>query len=263
MKLSIITINYNNLEGLKRTYDSVVSQTCQDFEWIIIDGGSTDGSKEFIEEHQDKFAYWCSEPDRGVYHAMNKGIAQAKGEYLNFMNSGDCFVDNKVVEEFIALGWDEDYIAGDVILDGEENKVRTSPIEDELDFIYMKVGGLFHQSSFMHRDLFERFGFYDENMKIAADWKFAFDILIINNCSYRHWDRKVADYDTSGISGLDGNLELHIAERAKVLSQYKRIISSIEKRDKRIRELDLPVMMIFRQKACKKLKSWFHLVKCM
>ena len=92
MLVSIITVNFNNLEGLKRTYESVVSQTFTDYEWIVIDGGSTDGSREFIEQHQDRFAYWCSEKDNGIYHAMNKGIRQAKGEYLNFMNTGDILV---------------------------------------------------------------------------------------------------------------------------------------------------------------------------
>ena len=78
MKLSIITINYNNKAGLQKTIDSVVAQTWRDFEWIIIDGGSTDGSKELIEQYQQHFAYWCSEPDKGVYNAMNKGIDKAK-----------------------------------------------------------------------------------------------------------------------------------------------------------------------------------------
>ena len=113
MKLSIITVNLNNLEGLKKTYESVVCQTFTDYEWIVIDGGSTDGSREFIEQHQDKFAYWCSEPDKGIYNAMNKGIMRAKGEYLNFMNSGDCFacketlagVFNKPRKEDILYGY--------------------------------------------------------------------------------------------------------------------------------------------------------------
>ena len=85
MKLSIITINYNNKEGLQRTIDSVIGQTWHDFEWIIIDGGSKDGSKELIEQYQQYFAYWCSEPDKGVYNAMNKGIKHAQGEYLLFL----------------------------------------------------------------------------------------------------------------------------------------------------------------------------------
>lgn len=81
MKLSIITINYNNLQGLRNTFQSVISQTWQEFEWIVIDGGSTDGGKELLEEHQEKFSYWVSEPDKGIYNAMNKGISHANGEY--------------------------------------------------------------------------------------------------------------------------------------------------------------------------------------
>ena len=137
MKLSIITINYNNLEGLKRTYESVVSQTCQDFEWIIIDGGSTDGSKEFIEEHRDKFAYWCSEPDKGIYNAMNKGISKAKGEYLNFMNSGDEYADERVIEEFIDTKWEEDVILGDAFFVGEFETEKIHPEEQDLDFDFL------------------------------------------------------------------------------------------------------------------------------
>lgn len=98
-KLSIITINFNNLEGLKKTAESVINQTWKDFEWIIIDGGSTDGSKEYIINLNDNLnhvgwnpiTYWCSKPGKGIYNAMNKGIAKASGDYLNFMNSVNCF----------------------------------------------------------------------------------------------------------------------------------------------------------------------------
>ena len=92
-KFSIITINYNNLEGLKRTVESVVNQTWQEFEYIVIDGGSTDGSAVYIESQKDKFDYWVSEPDKGIYNAMNKGIKVATGEYLLFLNSGDELID--------------------------------------------------------------------------------------------------------------------------------------------------------------------------
>ena len=92
MTLSIITINYNNLEGLKKTIESVCSQTYRDYEWIVIDGGSTDGSRELIEENKSHIHYWVSEPDNGIYHAMNKGIAQAKGDYCQFLNSGDYYI---------------------------------------------------------------------------------------------------------------------------------------------------------------------------
>ena len=118
VKLSIITVNLNNLEGLKRTYESVVCQTFTDYEWIVIDGGSTDGSREFIEQHQDKFAYWCSEPDKGIYNAMNKGIMRAKGEYLNFMNSGDCFASNDTLIRVLVDERNEDIIYGYIDIGG-------------------------------------------------------------------------------------------------------------------------------------------------
>ena len=90
-KLTIITINFNHKEGLKRTIDSIVNQTFIGYEWIVVDGGSTDGSKELIEQYKDHFAWWCSEPDKGVYNAMNKGISHATGEALPrlYISSGE------------------------------------------------------------------------------------------------------------------------------------------------------------------------------
>ena len=98
-KISIITINYNDKIGLSKTINSVLNQSWQKFEFIVIDGGSNDGGLEVIEQHKDKIDYWVSEPDKGVYNAMNKGIKVAKGEYLIFMNSGDTFYDDNVLEK--------------------------------------------------------------------------------------------------------------------------------------------------------------------
>ncbi len=111
MRYSIITINYNNRDGLRKTIESVVNQSCRDIEYIVIDGGSTDGSVEVIEEYAGKIDYWVSERDKGIYNAMNKGLAQAHGEYLNFMNSGDCFHDNDVLIN-LPQDADEDIIFG-------------------------------------------------------------------------------------------------------------------------------------------------------
>ena len=86
MKLSIITINYNNAIGLKKTIESIVEQTYHEFEYIVIDGGSNDDSKKVILENQNNISDWCSEKDAGIYNAMNKGILKATGEYLLFLN---------------------------------------------------------------------------------------------------------------------------------------------------------------------------------
>ena len=109
MKLSIITINYNNKNGLQKTIDSVISQTFKDFEWIIIDGGSTDGSKELIEKYSQHITYWVSEPDKGIYNAMNKGIKVAKGEYLFFLNSGDYLVQPNTINQIFTQSPNTDY----------------------------------------------------------------------------------------------------------------------------------------------------------
>ena len=99
MKVSIITISYNNLEGLKKTYDSISRQTFCDYEWIVIDGGSVDGTKAVLKEHEHELSFWCSEPDKGVYNAQNKGTEHANGEYCIYMNSGDSFFADDTLEK--------------------------------------------------------------------------------------------------------------------------------------------------------------------
>ena len=126
--LSIITINYNNVLGLKRTLESVTGQSYSNFEYIVIDGGSTDGSKEHILKYSDKISYWISEPDRGIYHAMNKGIAKASGEYLLFMNSGDLFYNNFILNEVIDDISKYDLIYFDILIrDGNKEYPKVSP----------------------------------------------------------------------------------------------------------------------------------------
>ena len=110
MKYSIITVNYNDAQGLKDTINSVISQTCHDYEFIIIDGGSTDNSKSIIEENQSQIDFWVSEHDNGIFNAMNKGIIASKGDYLIFMNSGDCFYNEKVLEDSLQ------YLESDFVL---------------------------------------------------------------------------------------------------------------------------------------------------
>ena len=114
IKLSIITINLNNVNGLKRTIDSVVEQTNKNFEFIVIDGKSTDGSVELIKENEKEFSYFVSENDLGIYNAMNKGILNSNGEYLLFLNSGDWLNNNNVVENLLPLLKTFDVISGDI-----------------------------------------------------------------------------------------------------------------------------------------------------
>lgn len=207
MKLSIITINFNNLAGLQKTAESVISQTWKDFEWIIIDGGSTDGSKEYIitlyddlnDSGWNPITYWCSEPDKGIYNAMNKGIANANGEYLNFMNSGDCFYEKDTLEKVKDELYDDDIIYGnqEVVINGQ---TFLCLYPDKLSMHYFLCNSIGHQSSFIKKILIEKDG-YREDYEIISDG-FAFFKWRIDRKNFRHLQATIARFDMSGVSSL-------------------------------------------------------------
>ncbi|MEZ4795939.1 MAG: glycosyltransferase family 2 protein [Flavobacteriaceae bacterium] len=215
MQISIITINYNHLEGLKKTMLSVFNQSWQGFEFIIIDGGSTDGSKAYIEKHANKLTYWISEPDHGVYHAMNKGIAKAKGEYLLFLNSGDHFYESSVLQNNHNKIANFDLIYFDWQTVGE-NKKQIVHFPDKLHFSNLFLGSLPHQSTFIKKNLFDKVGLYDENLKIVSDWKFMILALFVHECSYKHINKTLTTFYLDGIS----NQIDFTSEREQVLEEY-------------------------------------------
>lgn len=212
MRYSIITINYNNEGGLERTIRSVISQTFKDFEYIIIDGGSTDRSVDIIREHEKHVTYWVSEKDKGVYNAMNKGIAQAKGDYLVFMNSGDCFHTSDVLNAF--KGSQEDIICGKVFKG--DSPIPSGHHKPTISLVDLMRGSLPHQAMFIKREIMEKHP-YDEHYKILSDWKFCIETLVFDNCSFSNSEVIVADYDISGISTNSNGL-LAI-EREKILQE--------------------------------------------
>lgn len=238
--LSIITINYNNRAGLEATLKSVQSQTYKDFEHIVIDGNSSDGSKELIEDYKEKLSYWVSEPDSGVYQAMNKGIAVAKGEYLQFLNSGDVFEDTDVLmdvsKEFVSA---LDIYYGDLLFVGD-GKDRVQVYPDQLTFSYFKQRSLGHPAAFIKRDLFERVSYYNESLKICSDWEFFISAVCKHNASYKHLSRIIAKFDTSGMSSSIEYKAIISKEQESILQKdfsffieenahYETAISKLEK----------------------------------
>lgn len=195
MRYSVITINYNNKKGLCKTIESVINQTYKDIEYIIIDGDSTDGSVDVIKQHIPSIAYWVSEKDDGVYHAMNKGIAQAHGDYCIFMNSGDSFHTPDVIGSL--LGYQEDIICGKVLKN--QSTEPSGHNKNAISLVDLMRSSLPHQAMIIKRDLLLKHP-YDEKYKILSDWKFCIETLIFDNCSYRNIDTIIADYDTNGIS---------------------------------------------------------------
>lgn len=216
MKLSIITVNFNNKQGLQKTIDSVISQTYQNFEWIIIDGGSTDGSKELIEKYQEHFSYWCCENDKGVYNAMNKGIAQTKGCYLNFMNSGDCFASNRVLEKTFMNDFNADILYGNAVVYNKDKQYTLKTIHsDHIKGVDLISSSICHQAAFIRRELFCKYGLYDETLKIVSDWKFFFEVILFHHCSVKYLNIDVVNYDLNGMSSI--NTDTLKEERLKVL----------------------------------------------
>ena len=217
MKLSIITINYNNLPGLRKTMESVFAQSCQDFEYLVIDGASTDGSAEYVRAHADRLTYWVSEKDSGIYNAMNKGIRMAKGEYCLFLNSGDCLVDGKVLDRVFAIDFNEDVVYGFLQFDfGDHLQVGYSPRHVTL-MTFVK-GTIPHSgNAFIRRDAFERWGLYDESLKIVSDWKWFIQTIIQCDASCRYIDVLLSMFDCSGISST--KQDLMFEERERVLHE--------------------------------------------
>lgn len=217
MLLSIITVNYNDKLGLERTLKSVQRQTYSNFEHIIIDGGSTDGSKELIEAKKTNFSYWVSAPDEGIYNAMNKGIKAAKGDYLYFLNSGDHFEDLNALKKAQSQLGNHDIVYFNINVVGETSSyIKTCP--KELSFMFLHNDLPAHQATFIRKDLFDKYGYYDENLKIVSDWKFLILALCKHNASYKYVEDTFSTYYSDGISSLEENKALVKQEREQVLN---------------------------------------------
>ncbi len=214
MKLSIITINYNNADGLGTTMQSVFEQTSRDFEYILIDGGSSDGSKELIETNNSRFTYWVSEPDGGIFAAMNKGVRAANGEYLLFLNSGDKLHAPDVVAQVLPLLGTADFQTGDITTLGDENDVQTAPAEVTAPALLRFP--LSHQATFIRRALLQERP-YLEQYRLISDWEQMVYELIIRNRTYRPLHLIISDYDRTGVSSQAGHQARYEKERREAI----------------------------------------------
>lgn len=242
-KLSIITINLNNKEGLQKTMASVLNQTFTDYEYIVIDGGSNDGSVELIKEHADKITYWISEVDKGIYNAMNKGIVNATGEFALFLNSGDFFYNSEVLSNMLYEGSElADVLYGDLARtfpDGTKDIVKM-PHTITSTFLY--EASLAHPVTFIRRTLFQKYGLYDESYQIAADHAFFVKIFLTGNVVQKHKKIVVSNFAMNGVSASP-NSQLQILEERKralnvIQPEYLRTIEELNvlsKTNKRLR----------------------------
>ncbi len=195
--LTIITICYNIKDEIEKTCKSIVNQTWQDFEWIVVDGGSTDGTTDILKKYQNRMNVFISEPDKGIYNAMNKGILLAHGTWLNFMNGGDSFAADDVLEKvFKNTDYDADILYGDINLIYENGDVVAKPQPDNLE------GSNYHfchQASFIKKELFDKHGLYNENYRVVSDWE-KFIIFKTHDHKFLHLNMIISDYMLTGIS---------------------------------------------------------------
>lgn len=220
-KISVITINYNEKEGFEKTIESVLNQTYQDFEFIIIDGGSTDGSRNVIDKYKDRISYWVSEPDKGVYSAMNKGIRGATGEFVIFMNGGDIFANSEVLEKVESNLINEfDIYYGDNYNSRHEKHKRILEYPEKLDFAFFYSKTISHQSTFIRRKLFDDHFYYNEDYKIASDWEFFIYTICYKNVPYKHLENIISIFDCNGISYNPKFVGIIQEERNKTLQKY-------------------------------------------
>lgn len=198
-KLSIITICYNE-PHLENTCQSIINQTWQDFEWIVIDGGSGSKTQAIWDKYKYRINKFISEKDNGIYHAMNKGIKLAVGQYLNFLNAGDSFHDNLVLQDiFRDKKQSADVLYGDYCFSTKEKYLTICRFPDKLSMPFWMKTALNHQATFIKRQLFKKYGLYDERLKILADYDI-FLRFFTNKATFQHLNRTIVFFDENGIS---------------------------------------------------------------
>lgn len=214
--LTIITVNRNNANGLKRTINSVIPQLQSEIEYIIVDGASTDGSVKLAEGVQNKLAYWVSENDNGIYHAMNKGIKYAQGEYVLFLNSGDILIQD-ISMIFPAIQHKPDIFSAAIhVEEDNDHFVLRLPIK-EFTKTDIMLSCLPHQSTLIKRSLFQKYGYYDESFQIAADLEFWLRICT-HSIRYTYSFTVLSRMEKEGL-GASRN-ETHFTERLRIFKRY-------------------------------------------
>ena len=191
MKLSIITICKNE-PNLRRTLDSINNQTFQDFEWIVVDGKSDSKVIKIFDEYRDRINFFTSEVDRGIYNAYNKAIKKARGEYVCFMNAGDVFYDDMVLENVFGQKQNADILYGNTnIIKGKKSYIEEAP--DTIDKYFFMYGTINHQSCFIKTSLFKKYGLYNESYKIASDFE-KFIVFAKHNVCFKKLNLVIATY---------------------------------------------------------------------
>jgi glycosyltransferase involved in cell wall biosynthesis len=198
--ISIITIVYNDRSGFKKTIKSVIDQDYKNIEYIVIDGGSTDGTVQAIEKNEPHINYWVSEPDKGIADAFNKGIKKANGDWILFLNAGDSFFKNDILVQvvpFLERFQDSEVVFGKIKLVDQNGKAKGSYGKPFDLNSFQREMTIPHQAAFHNRNLFEKVGLYDLKYKYCMDYEL---LLRVNNPDFKYIDLFISDMLAGGIS---------------------------------------------------------------
>lgn len=218
MKVSVITVAFNALPELRKTMESVIRQDYPDVEYIVVDGASTDGTRQYLESNGQGLSKWISEPDSGIYEAMNKGTRMASGDYCIYMNAGDCFVGNHVITEVSRYLDGTDFILGNEIrVTGDGRIIRCFPSRGGFTYETLFKTSVRHQSTFIRRSVALSYP-YDESLRLVSDWKFILERFVDGSHSFKSIDVDICFF-------LDGGAtqqfkEKGLAEKRSVLEKY-------------------------------------------
>ena len=219
-RISVITINYNNSEGLLQTIRSVISQDYNSFEYIVIDGGSTDGSTNVLQQYSKAITRYVSEKDAGIYNAMNKGIDLAVGEYLLFLNSGDVFADKTALSSFLLAEADEPIIYGNLLLKSASGKIASYNYLPRTDFYEVYKESLPHPGTLVRKDVFKCVGGFSENDKITSDWQFFMLALFKYKFAARYVNKAISIFASGGVSNNPEHADRSVFERKRFMRNY-------------------------------------------
>ncbi len=212
-KVSIITVCFNEVSNIGKTIDSVLEQTFTDYELIIIDGQSTDGTVEKIKTYGDKINKFISEKDKDLFDAQNKGIRLADGEYEFFLNAGDFLYSHRVLEKVFENNPKADIVYGDLVVEMKNGYIFRKKSPAKITKQYMIADSLPHQATFFKKKLMDKVGFYDLSYVYAADYDLTLRALYEMKCSLEYMPVPVAQYNLQGQSAQLSNRKDFMRER--------------------------------------------------
>lgn len=216
MKVSIITVSYNSAQYIEDAISSVAEQDYDNIEHIVIDGNSADGTGEILQKHDDSLDYWISEPDEGIYDAMNKGIKKATGDVIGILNSDDFYYDNQIISKVVAAFFDAkvDAVFGDLIFVDPNNLERTVRTYSSRKWHPEKFARGYmpaHPTVFIRKEFYEKHGLFEIDYEIAADYEMLIRLFYVQKLRYKYLPLKMVKMRKGGVSsnGVKSNITLN------------------------------------------------------